>query len=239
MARKKKDEIAELLSQTPVDVALAHAVEVFSKQGFVRSGETYTKYDEAGNEVGIVFDNKTSVIKRIQNGTPPADESFAKAKEISDRFNGRFLMKKLTDDLTDFEKSAAAALEGPLSSFYVAVLSSLPHMAVVDSKRREVEDRLELVRYTSEYFGVQKQRYDIEVEVIDVKFIQSMGVYMVTTLFNDRDIIKFWWREQPDLTDILDGKTIAIRGTVNKHEESKFSNGAKETLMNRVKILRA
>ena len=37
------------------------------------------------------------------------------------------------------------------------------------------------------------------------------------------------------ISDIIDGKTI-LRGTVNKHEKSKYTN-AQETMLNRVKIL--
>jgi len=78
-------------------------------------------------------------------------------------------------------------------------------------------------------------RYDIDVDVLDVKYIQSSDVFMITTVYNKENIIKFWWREQPDISDIINEKTISIRGTVKAHELSKFS-GAKETLINRVKI---
>ena len=94
------------------------------------------------------------------------------------------------------------------------------------------------MRFDSEYFGEVKQRYDIEVEVMDVKFIQSSAVYMITTVYNKKDIIKFWWRDQPDLTDIIDGRVINIRGTVNRHEVGKYTQ-AKETMLNRVKIISA
>ena len=58
---------------------------------------------------------------------------------------------------------------------------------------------------------------------------------MITTVQNSKNIIKFWWRDQPDISDIIDGKVIHVRGTVNKHEKSKYSN-AHETMINRVKI---
>ena len=86
------------------------------------------------------------------------------------------------------------------------------------------------------YFGTRGKRYDINVKVLDVKFIQTSDVYMITTVYAEKDIVKFWWRDQPDISDIINGKTIKIRGTVNKHELSKYTN-AKETMVNRVKIL--
>ena len=61
---------------------------------------------------------------------------------------------------------------------------------------------------------------------------------MITTLEKNKNIVKFWWRDQPDISDIIEGKTIRIRGTVNRHEQGKYTS-AKETMMNRVKIVDA
>ena len=58
---------------------------------------------------------------------------------------------------------------------------------------------------------------------------------MITGVYAGKDLIKFWWRDQPDVSDIITGKTVGIRGTVNKHENSRYT-GAKETMLNRVKI---
>ena len=71
---------------------------------------------------------------------------------------------------------------------------------------------------------------------MDVKFIQTSNIYMITTVYAKKDLIKFWWRDQPDISSIINGKNIKIRATVNKHELSKYTN-AKETMVNRVKIL--
>ena len=215
--------------------ALAFAIRVYKEQGFIRSGEGYHKYNEDGESVGFVYDNKSQVIKLLEESQQPTSEELSDAEEIMNKFNGKFMLKKLTNGLTNFERSVSEAFSSDLTSFTVAVIASIPHMNVIDVKRKAVEDRIEELRFKSEYFGEIRQRYDIEVEVIDVKFIQSSGVYMITTVFNDSDIIKFWWRDQPDLTDIIDGRRIKIRGTVNRHEEGKFTN-AKETMLNRVKV---
>lgn len=214
---------------------LAIAFEVYNKQGFIRSGEGYQKYDANGVYVGEVKDNKNVVLSKMENDEQPTQEAMDTAKEVMDKFNGKFMLKKLTGGLTNFEQSVSRAFSDDLSTFHVAVIASIPHMNQIDVKRKAVEDKIESVRFSSEYFGSPRHRYDITVEVIDVKFIQSSGVYMITTLHNDKDIIKFWWRDQPDLTDIIDGKTISIRGTVIKHEKSKYTQ-AHETMMNRVKI---
>ena len=91
------------------------------------------------------------------------------------------------------------------------------------------------LKHSSQFFGNKGTRYDINVQIIDVKYIQTSSVYMITGVYAGKDIIKFWWRDQPDLSDIITGKTVRIRGTVNKHENSKYT-GAKETMLNRVKI---
>jgi len=207
---------------------------VYDDQGFIRSGEGYTKYVE--DEPVQVLDNKTIVTSMIIQGIMPSEKYLVLAKETMDKFNGKFMLKKLTGGLTSFENSVSKAFSEELTKFNVSVIASIPHMNKVDIKRLEVENRLESVRFDSEYLGEMRQRYDIEVEVVDVKFIQSSGVYMITSLYKNKDIIKFWWRDQPDISDIIDGKTIKIRGTVNKHENSKYSK-AKETMLNRVKIM--
>jgi len=233
MAKKKS-----ILATVTPETVLALAVEVYKDQGFVRSGDGYYKYDDEGNHTAYISDNKSRVIKMIEEEVTPTPENVEEAKSIMEKFNGKFMLKKLTDGLSSFEKSVAEAFEKEPTTFTVAVIASIPHMNVVDTKRQEVTDRLEEYRFTSEYFGELKSRYDILVEVLDVKYIQSSAVYMITTVHNNKDIIKFWWRDQPDLTDIIDGRVIKVRGTVNRHEVGKYTN-AKETMLNRVKILSA
>lgn len=226
------------LNATP-KITLAFAIQVYREQGFIRSGEGYYKAvsDEEDADRVYVSDNKSQVIDLITQGNTPSQELLDTAQEIMDKFSGKFMLKKLTDGLTSFEKSVSEAFANEqVSSFSVAVLASIPHMDVIDIKRQEVNDRIEALRFDSDYFGESKKRYDISVDVIDVKYIQSSAVYMITTVYNKKDIVKFWWRDQPDLTDIIDGRTIKIRGTVNRHEVGKYSQ-AKETMLNRVKII--
>lgn len=234
-----KKTIKNIENYKAVDV-LALAIEVYNFQGFIRSGEGYTQVNqETGEVTGKKEDNKTLVLGRINDNIMPQAESLQKAQTIMDKFNGRFMLKKLQGGISNFEKSVSDAFSGTnITNFHVSVISSIPHMNEVDKKRQTVRDKIEAVRFDSDFFGTQRQRYDLHVEVIDVKFVQTTGVYMITSIHNNKDIIKFWWRDQPDLSDLLDGKTVHIRGTVNKHEDSKYSN-AKETMLNRVKVLSA
>ncbi len=215
---------------------LALAIQVYKTQGFIRSGDGFTKVIEDG-EPEVTQDNKTCVVDLIKQGVTPNEEDLAQATLIIDKFNGRYMLKKLTDSLNNFEKGVSEAFANTeMTTFNIAVIASIPHMNEVDKKRQEVSDKLEDLRFTSEFFGTKSKRYDINVEVIDVKYIQSSGVFMITTVHDQKDILKFWWRDQPDISDIIDGRTISIRGTVNKHEKSKYTN-CHETMLNRVKIL--
>ena len=231
MARKSKH-----FQISPVN-ALALAIEVYNDQGFIRSGEGFKSIDtDSGKVLKETKDNKTIVIDKINAGHVSSDELLAEAGAIIDKFNGRYMLKKLTSNLSNFEEGVASAFAATeLTNFNVAVIASIPHMNEVDKKRKAVEDKIEALRFESEYFGDKGQRYDLELEVIDVKYIQSSSVYMITTVQDSKNIIKFWWRDQPDISDIIDGKTIHVRGTVNKHEKSKYTN-AQETMLNRVKI---
>ena len=224
-----------LESYTPVQ-ALAFAIEAYKSQGFVRSNEGYYVYDDDGNEKEFVSDNKTVILNRMIAGESPADELLTTAEEIIEKFNGKLMVKKLTGALTKFEKGVTDSFVGPLSNFSVAIIASIPHMNEVDKKRSAIEERLELLKFKSEYFGEIKTRHEIYVDVLDVKYIQSSSIYMITVVHNDKDVLKFWWRDQPDLSDIFNGKTIKIRGTVNRHEIGKYT-GCQETMLNRVKIL--
>ena len=217
---------------------VAYSIMAYADQGFVRSGEGRTEYDEDGNRGRTIFDNKTVILNNLIEKTEIPEDVRTTAQELIDKMNGKFMMKKLTQSfLSSFETNLSKYLsEESVDNYGLAIIASLPHMEVIDRKRQDVTDRLEVLRYNSDYFGERAQRYDITVEVLDTKFIQSSGVYMITTIHNDKDIIKFWWRDQPDLTDIIDGRIIKIRGTVKNHELSKYTQ-AKETMLNRVKIL--
>lgn len=236
MKTQKSDVLTTIAEYTP-EQALALAIVNYEHYGFVRSGQGYNVYDDQGVYTHSVPDSKTLLISQMESQVVPHSEYVKQAKEIIDKFNGRFMMKKLNNSMNDFENGVAAAFAAgnQMTKFHVAIIASIPNMNEVDKKRKQVEDRLESLRFTSENFGTVRERYDITVEVIDCKFIQNSGVYMITTVHNNKDVIKFWWRDQPDINDIIEGKNIRIRGTVNKHENNRFTQ-TKETMMNRVKV---
>ena len=234
MASKIENRILE---QTSPEVALALALKVYDQQGFIRSGDGYYRQNDTGESV-FIRDNKTVLINMLVEKQQPDDVHLEKAREIINNVNGKFMIKKLTNSLNSFESAMADAFASPVvdTKYRLAVIASVPHMASVDAKRQQVESILESVQFTSTHIGEVKQRYDLEVEIVDVKYIQSTGVFMITTLHNGANIVKFWWREQPDLTDILKtGEKVRVRGTVIRHEHHRQTKAA-ETMINRVKV---
>lgn len=222
---------------TVTDVMCA-AVLVYKDQGFVRSGQGYTDTSPESGEPVEIRDNKSCIIDILEDPNMSfTDEETKNANDLIDTINGKLMIKKMTNNLNNFEQNVAKALSDPqINNFAVSIIASLPHSVEIDKKREVVEDKMSALKHSSMYFGTRGKRYDINVKVLDVKFIQTSDVYMITTVYADKDIIKFWWRDQPDISDIISDKIIKIRGTVNKHELSKYSN-AKETVVNRVKIL--
>jgi hypothetical protein len=232
----------DISNYTPAEI-LAISFEVFDAQGFVKSGYGYKEptntVDEDGNQIYTdIKDNKTVIIQTVKNFKGkyiPNQKYVDQATAEIERINGKLMMKKLGGGLTNFESGLVRATSDDVNNFHVSILASVPNSLKIDQKREALNDTMSQLKHISQYVGKKGARYDIEVDVIDVKFIQSSDVYMITCVSDNRDIVKFWWREQPDLTDIIEGKTITIRGTVNKQELSKYSN-AKETLFNRVKL---
>lgn len=232
----------DISNYTPAEI-LAISFEVFDKQGFIKSGYGYKQptntVDEDGNQIyEDIKDNKTVIIQTVKNFNGkyiPNQKYVDQAVAEIDRINGKLMLKKMCGGLSNFEGGLVKAIEEDVNNFHVSILASVPNSLKIDTKREALNDRLAQLKHTSQYVGKKGVRYDIDVDVIDVKFIQSSDVYMITCVSDNRDIVKFWWREQPDLTDIIEGKTITIRGTVKSQELSKYSN-AKETLFNRVKL---
>lgn len=222
----------------PVVTMMAAANEIFSRQGFIRSGQGYTKMTSDDGDPEIVQDNRTALLELVDSGYDFSQQQISKAQEMIDTLSGKMMLKKMTGSLTTFDQNIVKILADleDTNNFGRSIIASLPHGFNVDRKREAVNDRMGKLKHSSTFMGEKSSRYDMVVEILDSKYIQSSDIYMITCIYAGKDIIKFWWRDQPDLSDIIHGKHIKIRGTVIKHEFSKYSN-AKETMLNRVKVV--
>jgi hypothetical protein len=216
------------------------AIKVHEKQGFIRSGQGYIDTTTDSETEVRIEDNKSEIGKILSSKartTAIVNEYSSKGTDLVDHINGKLMIKKMTNNLNNFEANVVKALsEADVSKFSVSIIASLPHSVTVDKKREVVADKMVSLKHSSQYFGEKSKRYDLAVEVLDVKFIQSSNIYMISACYMGKDIIKFWWRDQPDISDIVADRVIKIRGTVKNHEVSKYSD-SKETMLNRVKIL--
>ena len=232
MAQKSFD------TYTPVEV-LGLAFMAHSQQGFVRSGEGYKRWDYNANTYSVIKDNKTIILDWMHDNVKPTQDIIDNAQQEIDRVNGKMMIKRMSDTMTSFENNLVKAFDEkqPVTNFSVSIIASIPNSVEVDRKRDMVSTRLEPLVATSEYVAQLRERVDLHVEVLDVKFIQNSGVYMITGIHNNSNVVKFWWRDQPDISDIITGRNIHVRGTVNKHETNKYHSNMKETMLNRVKIV--
>lgn len=220
---------------TVIDV-LAASIQTHNRQGFVKSGMGHTVRNDDNNDVvEVIQDNKTVILALLNSNYVFTESQLEEASTLANTINGKMMLKKMTGNISSFDKNIITALSADPNNFAISIIASLPHSLEIDKKRSIVEDKMLQLKHSSRYFGEKSKRYDINVEVIDVKFIQSSSVYMISTVYASKDIIKFWWRDQPDLSELLAGKRINIKGTVSKHELSKYT-GASETMLNRVKI---
>ena len=217
--------------------AVAFSIEVYNRQGFIKSGGGYSKQvisKDGNNIIEEVEDNKTVINNMMNANSQPNSDHLKQAQILIDKINGKLMLKKITNTLSSFEDNMIKVLNEDLSKFAVSIIASMPHSMVIDKKRQELAERLATIKHHSNFYGRIGTRYEMEAEVIDTKFIQKASIYMITTLVKT-DLVKFWWKDQPDISDIIDGKTISIRGTVKSHGINRF-NDAKETMLNRVKI---
>jgi hypothetical protein len=233
-SKTKKVKNNFYMDYTPVD-ALAIAFEVYEDQGFIRSGDGYSVWNDETQDYTRTFDNKTIIIEKMKSGYRPSEDNMTRSSEYIDKVVGKLMFKKMSGSMNSFDSSIVKATSEDLTNFSVAVIASMPHGAMVNEKRERLEERMSFIKHSSEYFGNKGTRYDLEAVVLDAKYIQSREVYMITLLHNDRDVLKFWWSQQPDLCDLMENKTIKFRGTVNRHETNKYTQ-CKETIINRVKI---
>ena len=78
-------------AEFPTNDVLATAVAVDRIQGFIRSGQGYTKEDGT-----VIDDNKTTIMKHLIGDNPVdvTDVDIAKANEIKESFSSSLTFKK-------------------------------------------------------------------------------------------------------------------------------------------------
>ena len=219
---------------------IATAIAVDNIQGFVRSGQGYTKVNDDGSEE-VIKDNKTIVLHSLLNkegeGIKPTTSDREAAVHLIDDVTGRLTMKKLGSNLNEFENALMENITAETVGVYgVALIASIPNTQKHQTKRDTVKDKLDNLISSSEIVGKMKTRNMFTLDIIDITFVKKMGIFMVTGLENKKNVVKFWFSKDPDITGILEGKTVTLAGFVKSQGKSKYSN-CQETIINRVKVV--
>lgn len=216
---------------------LTLAIAVDEAQGFIKSGFGY--FDHS-NDVEVL-DNKTT-IQRVLGEHPDAPkitvkpEHKQKAQELKEYFDSVIVMKKLTGTVNGFEDSVGKIINGDeVDNYGVSVLASLPNSLRIQKQRDEMDEFYDEKRNTSEFVGQVGKRSQFELFIKDVKYIAKYNIHLVTCLEGNQNLVKFFWNKDPDVADLIVGKTMLVTGFVKEQSISKFSK-CKETVINRVKI---
>jgi len=233
--RPRKESKPEFNTKTVLELAVA----VYRDQGFIKSGFGGTiRLDEKGEMLPedkwvTTEDNKTLIHKHMAGHATVTvtedDKEFA--EEIHAHFMG-LTFKKLAGKTNDFENTVLKYLENDLlDRLGVAIVASLPKSVDRAKLQEELKEKTE----DSEYVGKLGTRCKFIIEVNDIRFVEQFSIHLVTTIESDKNIVKFFYANNPASNGIEVGKTINIAAFVKGQEVSKFS-GVKETMVNRVKV---
>ena len=230
MNRKTKTEAVYNVHQ-----ALELSVYIDDEQGFIKSG--YGFYDsDLGQETK---DNKTMIFQYMTGVLDMPYISYSqkeRAVEIREYFKQSLVGKKLMGTLNSFEDGVIKSIGvEETSGFGISVIASLPNSLRVAKKRDNLDDWFDDHRNKSEFVGRRGERLRFKALVRDVKFIAKYGIHLVTCVDENENIVKFFYSKEPDISGLLEGKSIVLTGKVKQHDISKFSQ-CKETVINYVKV---
>jgi hypothetical protein len=247
----------------PLMEAIAVAVAVDAAQGFVKSGKSF--YDNANdirildnrqralaslramasNAAGLVDDSKN--IAPVDYVVIPTPSDYAKAADILSHFNDILVVEQLyqgidTRDMNDRTKSFNLELLAIFNNGMVdtgkdlAITCSLPNSRRV-SDAREVMRKFYNAHRTQGFIGNVKERPKITGKVLDVKYIPTQKLYIITVFTTDSKFAKFFMAERKSIMPTIKADSdITFVATVKKQEVNSFT-GCQETLFNRAKII--
>ena len=89
----------------------------------------------------------------------------------------------------------------------------------------------------SSYTGEVKKRNIFDIVVDMVKPLPHRGLNIITFLDAKENIIKYFTPNNPEEDGIVNGAKLQISAYVKDHQINKY-NGGKETIVNRIKVLR-
>jgi hypothetical protein len=211
---------------------LATAWAVIKENGFVPSSqhwETTTKelvtmalYPNLKNAKELAF---------AESLRPLAAEAAGRAEEIR-----TFVLSEDFGGDSDYVLNLKAAAGGErVNPRNFGLLVSAPQAHARHIEKTLIREKQAKVGENSSHFGEVKTRYELEVTVAGIRYLE--GDYGTTTLYTllDADGNLFKWFATTDKLGEDEGARFVIKGTVKKHDEY---NGTKQTVLTRCAVVR-
>lgn len=256
----KKLRSKEHLLDTRLCIELSAAAYRKNGMSHVKSSETYMAYVDRHHSQ-VIQDPRTGLVEapeKVKNYLANRDHMvYALFDILSGADKSKYIKKQdveLADAMVEYFKGLLfKQLAGTLSEFNEKVLKLIntDSIPVVDlglvsalpkayfssiqwDKQAEYEREL---AETSDYSGTLHKRCEFKLSVISKRFIPKHDSHVVTSKDEQGNIVKFFVGGYNDLTCEV-GDVMEVTAYVKSHEVSKF-NGAKETTINRIKVLQS
>jgi hypothetical protein len=254
----KKLRNKEQLLDTRLCIELAAAAYRKNGMSHVKSNETYNAYVdrhhsqvitnprtglvEAAGKVKNHLANRDHMVYAlfdILQGTDKSKYIKKKDVELADEMVNHFqglLFKHIAGTLSEFDEKVYKLISTKTMDItelgLVAALPKTYFSNVTWNKQAAYERKLS---ETSEYAGTVGKRCSFNLSVISKRYLSKHDSYIITTKDEHENIVKFFAGHHT-LTLPEVGDKITITAYVKSHEVGKF-NGAKETIINRIKFI--
>ena len=223
------NQMKKIVPTYDTKIALAVANNVYVKHGYVRTTEA---------TFGERQSNKQRVTEALAKENPKyTKKDMAMAEEIIDHYQG-LLLFKLGDKQSDFQESVLSCIAQDTVQYkMLGVLASLPHTYKCTIEREKRQEHEKKMAKESSFVGEAKKRNIFDIVVEMVKPLPHKGLNIITFLDNNKNIIKYFTPNDPGEDGIVVGANLQISAYVKDHQINKYNDG-KETIVNRIKVLR-
>ena len=146
-------------------------------------------------------------------------------------------MFKLGETNNGFQEAVLSCIaQDTVKARDIGILASLPHTykTTIDKEARKAKE--EQMASKSSFVGDVKKRNVFDVVVEMVKPLPHKGLYIVSFM-QGNSILKYFTPNNPEDDGIVVGAKLQISAYVKDHQINKY-NGGKETIVNRIKVLR-
>lgn len=209
-------------------IALAVANSIYRKKGYVKTTEA---------DYGDRKSNKSLVLEELAKDNPKyAKQDIKVAEEIIEHYQG-LLLFRLGDQQNNFQEAVLSCVaHDTIKARDVGILASLPHTYKTTLDKEARKEKEEQMASKSSFVGDVKKRNVFDVVVEMVKPLPHKGLYIVSFMKGD-NILKHFTPSNPEDDGIVVGANLQISAYVKDHQVNKY-NGGKETIINRIKVLR-